>query len=337
MRHDVSQPHKTQELIDYAMQNDYNYFESCLFYLNNQCEQFLYSKLTKYSRNTYEICGKMPIKFFIPNCGDFKQVFQEQINRVPGNYFDYYLIQAVDEVCLKILFDYEIIPFFLEQKRKGLIKQFGLSIQTNPNVFKSLLDLHCWDIVQMPLNAFDYYFCYGKDNYELTEKYHLPVIAQAPVKCGILINEYPFNQWEDNIKQSFAFLKTLPQVKYILCGNSSIDTFRQTIEGFQQKAIYDPKAMQDKLKIWHENNYISCSGCNECYYICPQHIPIRTYFYLFNRSNNKFYFDSLVSLKETLNGEPCNICIGCKQCENICHNKLPIQQLLGNQIFAMRG
>ena len=196
MRHDTNNPQKSQELIDWGMARGVNHFESCWFYCNHQCEEFLYSLLTKYNRSDYYICGKMPIHGVVAY-QDFKEVFKIQLERVPGHYFDTYLLQALDERAVIDISENNIISYFLKEKEKGTIKRFGLSIQCTPETFKKYLDLKCWDVVQMPINYYDWYLCRYDENYKLACEYGLPIIAQAPVKGGLLVKDLPANSFKD--------------------------------------------------------------------------------------------------------------------------------------------
>ena len=127
MRHNANNPEASQKLIDWAMSNNINHFESCWFYMDFQCENFLYSKLTKYDRSKYYICGKMPIHGIVDRM-DFKEVYKEQLRRVPGHYFDTYLLQAVDARAAYPICENKMLDFFLSEKKKGNIKRFGISI-----------------------------------------------------------------------------------------------------------------------------------------------------------------------------------------------------------------
>ena len=76
MRHKTDMPHISQEIVDYAIANNQAYFETCYFYLNNKCEDFIYSLLTKYNREDYELCGKMPVRTIMEQYG-VKAIFEE--------------------------------------------------------------------------------------------------------------------------------------------------------------------------------------------------------------------------------------------------------------------
>lgn len=340
MRHDINNPQKSQELIDWAMLNGINHFESCWFYMDYKCEEFLYDKLKQYPRNSYYICGKMPIHGIV-QYQNFEEIFKTQLERVPGNYFDTYLLQALDERAILDLYENKIIKYFLKKKKENKIHRFGLSIQCRPETFKKLLELKCWDVVQMPLNYFDYYLCRYDENYKLALEYNLPIIAQAPVKGGLLINPNYINEslFSNNslVEVAFNFINNLPGIEMILCGNSSLDTFKNTVQAFEKKANINSENYLQAINNYKQNNKISCLECGRCTLSCPQHLPISAYIQLYNLAlYDKKYFNAFDILKNSPD-EPNHLCTpNCNKCVHNCPigNNIPL--LFHKQIFELR-
>lgn len=229
MRHKTDMPHISQEIVDYAIANNQAYFETCYFYLDNKCEEFIYSLLTKYNREDYELCGKMPVYNIMEQYG-VKAIFEEQCNRVPGGYFDIYLLQAINETSAIILKEQNVIPYLLEQKKAGKIKRLGISIQCTPEILEQYLKFNCWDIIQMPLNFYDWHCCRGNELYKLARKYGIPIIAQAPMKGGLLKDLD-----RGSTKFAIDFLRSLEGIEYILTGVSKLSTYKDTL-----KCLTDP-------------------------------------------------------------------------------------------------
>ena len=342
MRFDQIKNEENQQLIDWAMKNGINHFESCWFYLNYNCENFIYSLLKKYNREEYFICGKMPVHNILKN-NDYKDIFKEQLNRVPGNYFDTYLLQALDEKVILDLKELKIIPYFLQQKKKGLIKRFGLSIQCRPEIFKLLLDLKCWDVVQMPINYYDWYLCRYDENYKLACKYNIPIIAQAPVKGGLLTKKEFFNdklfkeRERNNFESAYDFIQNLPNIELILCGNSKLSTLQQTFNAINTfKKIEDFSTYEKAIKIFQNQNKINCLQCGRCTESCPQHLPVSAYIQLYNLAlENKTYFNALDILKGSPT-EPSHLCNFCSNCVISCPLNNNIPELFHSLIFELR-
>lgn len=342
MRHDINNPQKSQELVDWAMAHGVNHFESCWFYLNGQCEPFLYSLLNKYHRNEYYICGKMPIHNIV-QFQNFKDIFATQLERVPGHYFDTYLLQALNETSLYDIYTNEIIPFFLEQKKIGTIRRFGLSIQCIPETFKKYLDLKCWDVAQMPLNYYDWFLCRYDENYQLACEYGLPIIAQAPVKGGLLVkDQIPKDAFEKEqrtlTEAAFDFLSGLDNIEMVLCGNSSLETFQKSYQALEtyQKPISMDK-FEQVINSHKETLPISCLECARCMQVCPARLPILAYIKLYNLAlQDKKYFNAFDIVKHAPD-EPNHLCRpGCQECVNICPLHINIPQLFYSKIFELR-
>lgn len=62
---------RAQEIIDYAIENGINYFDTAYVYHNGESEKFLGEALKKYSRESYYLATK----FFILANPDYKAVF----------------------------------------------------------------------------------------------------------------------------------------------------------------------------------------------------------------------------------------------------------------------
>lgn len=342
MRHNFDCPEQGQQLIDWAMEHGINHFEHCSFYLNWKCEEYMYSLLKKYSREKYCICGKMPMYDVITR-RDFKELYKEQLNKVPGHYFDTYILQAVDDRVSLNIYEQNIIPFFLEEKRKGNIKRFGLSIQCLPEVFEKYLKLQCWDVVQMPINYYDWFLCRYNENYELARKYNLPIIAQAPVKGGLLLNNKnipkdSFISYErSNLEAAYDFVSQLEGIELILCGNSRLKTFKDTYNALNSSMKIPLEEFSKIIKNYSETIApIQCLSCMRCDRACEMGLPLAAFIRMYNLAlKNKYYFNAYSILKDSI-PDPLKICNHCGKCESMCPVDNNIPQILKDKIFELR-
>lgn len=313
-----------QKFIDYAISNEITYFETCEFYMNNQCEAYVYSLLNKYPREKYKIHGKLSKNTILIN--NWENIFNQQIKNIPGHYFDSYVFQALDEICLYPLLNTNILSFFQKQKEYGLIKEFGLSIQCGSDITKILLSLYDWDIIQMPLNFFDWYLCDGENNYNLAIKKNIPIIAQAPLKGGLL---------KDCVQEAYNFVTSLKGINSILCGNTRIETLELT-KNYIENPIQTNFNYIEYIKNYQKNNFINCIGCNKCSQICPNRIPIYTFIQMYNRALvNSTSFKDYCLLKTSI-GEPINLCSDCGKCKNICPLGKDFVKIFHDKIFELR-
>lgn len=339
MRHDSRQRQDSQRLIDWAMEHGVNHFEACWFYMNGECEPYLYSLLEKYNRDDYVICGKLPIHGVLETM-THQEVFEEQLRRVPGHYFDTYILQALDDRVYTEIQEKKIVEYFLEQKRLGKIKRFGLSIQCLPSTFKKYLEWKCWDVVQMPINYYDWFLCRYDECYKLACDYNLPIIAQAPVKGGLLVKPQwiPQDTFDVTLtKAACSFFNHLDNIEMILCGNSTLETFQETYEAFQNPVDISMEKYKSAIDVLVSNSYVNCTRCGKCIHVCPNGLPIAAFMTFYNLGlTNKSYFTALDVLKNACGGEPCHNCRNCGRCSARCPQGLNIPRLFTSHIFELR-
>lgn len=345
MRHDPSNFLNTQKIVDSAMQSGVNYFESCYFYLGGQCEHIVQESLNKYPRESYQLCAKMPVKGILENIKNPDKIFQEQLNNLHTDYFDVYLLQALDASCLNILQETKVIPYLLQKKKEGKIKQLGFSFHGTPYHLEKLLSLACWDVIQLQLNYYDYFLSSGKENYKLAEKYNIPIIVMGPTKGGTLINNLPAaarsllgEEWKF---YPYKFLFSLPKVKMILTGAENEFQLNENINYIQNKLAplteKEWQLLEQVINIYRKNNYIQCTGCNYCQ-PCPSGINISYYFKEYNNilkeGTNYYNFNNYMEFCR--DNMPNFICLNCGRCEKMCPQHLNIRQLFSSLIFQMR-
>lgn len=340
MRHDLSLYKLNKKMINHAINNNVKYFETGLGYLNFQCEDYVYSLLKDYSREKYNICGKLPVQGYC-QYNDFKKTYYEQLKKVPNNYFDFYLLQAINPIVNYEIIEQNMLSFFIEEKQKGNIVNLGFSTDCDSRALSCLLPLIKWDIAQIPLNYFDWYLCGAEQNYNLIQQFNIPIIAQAPLKGGFLINQLENNEKIILNNQLFNaaiyFIQKLSNIKYILTGCTSINHLNNYLK-YNNDNVFTEQQYKQVIESYKKRATINCLGCNKCYNSCLKKVPISAFFKLYNKglySYNNFL--DLMDLKYCYE-EPSIHCINCndKNCEKVCPQHLPIKQFLSNNIFYLR-
>lgn len=352
MRHNSNQQY-TKQLIEYALNNKINYFEACDFYLQNACEIRLGDALKQHPRTSYKLCDKFPlstIPYFIQknknwNLNDY---FNNQLAKCRTDYFDVYLIQALDERNFNYLEKYQIIDFFLKQKEQGKIKLLGFSFHGKIDILKQLLEMKCWDIVQFQLNYYDWILGEAKELYFLTKEYNLPIITMGPTKGGLLINNLPKKSL-DRLKENninpvylcYSFLETLDNVKIILSGAETYEMIKDNLNYFENESHkLTPEEWQhikQNIQDYQEQSLIQCTGCRYCVQRCPANLPIDKIFKEYNNfiqskdlQSREFLYQNIHSSNSTQN------CKNCGQCVKICPQHLNIPEIFHKQIFPVR-
>lgn len=334
MRHDLNK--NNQNIVDFAMSNNIHYFETCYFYLNHQCESYVYSLLQKYNRESYEICGKLSLsEAFRANNTDFKKMYFEQLEKVPGHYFDVYLLQTLRPQTFLQLHDSDLLEFFYQEKVKGHINRFGFSEQCDSQCLEQFLRYDCWDIAQMPLNYYDWYLCESDKNYALIKEHGIPIIAQAPYKGGTLVKDLPvpvelkLADYHRSLSQLALDFVQDKQPEIILAGCSTLSTVMQyEREHAMYRAIDNYDILEQAMNTYRQLKTIPCVLCDKCTKVCPQGIKIPLHIAAYNRAlQNKEKFFAGVSLLRYFDQEPINMCLHCQQCQQICPMHLDIPEL----------
>lgn len=339
MRHNPKDFITTQKIIDTAFENKITYIETCNFYLNSKCEEIAARALEKYPRESYHLCAKLPAKGTLEYFKDASIIFEQQLKTLNTDYFDTYLLQALDKSCFQILLETGTIQYLLKQKAAGRIKRFGFSFHDTAPVLEQYLKLGCFDVVQIQLNYYDWYLSVGKDNYEMCRKYDIPIIVMGPTKGGTLINNLPLEArsvFSDYKAAPLDFFKRLDGIETILTGANTTEMLLENINYMKQPITYKDSQFEEAINIYKKQNFIQCTGCGYCN-DCPVHINIKKYFYNYNQilldKNYSGFEDYMAFFKES---DPLQKCINCGRCEHMCPQHLPIRELFYKNIFQMR-
>ena len=176
---------KAQEIIDYAMEQGINYYDTAYVYHSGESEPFLGEALSKYPRDSYYLATK----FYVMAKPDIEQVFEEQLCKLRTDYIDFYLIHCVNEETIGAYTakNRHYMEFLLEQKAKGRIRHIGFSSHGKPETLEKFLNWSdAFEFVQIQLNYLDWTMQNAKRQYEIITEHGLPVWVMEPVRGGRL-------------------------------------------------------------------------------------------------------------------------------------------------------
>lgn len=349
MRHNPNNFSSIKTNVEYALSNGLNYFETAYFYLEYKSEKYLGNILSNYPRNEYKLCAKLPVMGILPQRNSPYFIFKDQLENFKVNYFDIYLLQALDSRAFPFIEKYKLLEFINDIKNNGKAKLVGFSFHDTPEILERYLNMYDWDVVQLQLNYYDWYIGYGKELYNLCKKYNKPVIVMGPAKGGTLTEKLPqeakyyLHIYDDTISSMdwcFKFLTTLDNVKIVLTGANNIPMIKQNIEFFSNEEnfglnIDDIDVLKHVIELYKKYNFIQCTGCGYCLEYCPKHLPINKIFSDYNqalkdKSKINIAYDNFKSDLSSFN------CIGCGNCVRHCPQHLDIPSLMHNQLFQMR-
>lgn len=331
----------TAEMVEYAIKNGVNYFDTAYGYHAGASEIVAGKVLAKYPRDSYYLASKFP-GYDPSNVYKKEEIFEEQIKKCGVEYFDFYLFHCLTENNLEVYLDPEIglFDYLMEQKAKGRIRHLGFSTHGTNETVKRFLEAYGehMEFCQIQLNYIDYDFQDAKTKIEMLKEYNIPVWVMEPVRGGKLASlpekfaaELNALRPEEGIPAwAFRFLQTIPEVTMTLSGMSNFAQMEDNVKTFCEDKPLNEAEWNKILEIGHELVHgIPCTACRYCTTECPQELNIPEFIKIYN----EFLFtgaetisaDSLKAFDE--DKRPAN-CVGCRSCEVVCPQNIEIAQFM---------
>ena len=327
---------ETEKMIDYALKNGVNYFDTAYVYHAGKSETVLGEILKKYPRESFMIADKYP-GHQIADTYEPEPIFLEQLERCKVDYFDYYLLHNVNENSINVYKDkkWGILEYFKEQKRLGKIKHLGFSCHCSVELLKEFLD-YCGDAMefcQIQLNYLDWTLQDGKAKYDLLTERNIPIYIMEPLRGGKLaslpddLNE-KLNELRGNItpvEWAFRFLLNLPNVRMILSGMSDFSQVKENVEIFKSdkplnetevSALFD---VAESLK-----DSVPCTGCGYCLKDCPKELNIPVFISVYNELKLQKAITTRMRLDALPEEKQPNACISCGLCAKNCPQNIKV-------------
>ena len=285
---------QTEKMVDYALENGVNYFDTAYPYHNGESELILGRCLKKHPRESFLLASKYP-GHQVSETYDPAAVFERQLQKCGVEYFDFYLLHNVCENSLPTYLDprWGIIEYFVEQKRRGRIRHLGFSSHGRLENLREFLDLHGdqMEFCQIQLNYVDWTLQQGKEKCALLGERNIPVWVMEPVRGGRLarLSEEEraplaaIHPQDSAAKWAFRFLLDIPQVKLVLSGMSSMEQMEENVRIFSQDAPLDAQEKQAVFAVADAiKNFVPCTACRYCCKGCPMGLDIPTLIGVYN-------------------------------------------------------
>lgn len=331
---------QTYRMVDLAMQNGVNYFDTAFPYHGGLSEVVIGKALSRYPRQSYLLATKYPGHQFASSY-DPKGVFEEQLQKCGVDYFDFYLLHNVCESSLPIYTDpkWGIIDYFVAQKKAGRIKHLGFSSHARPETLETFLDQYDkqLDFCQIQLNWLDWSLQEGKRKYELLTQRNVPIIVMEPLRGGKLLqlaeNELELLRAarpdETAAGWGFRFLTGLDNVRVILSGMSASEQMAQNIETFSVSKPLS-RAETDLLFAVAEGkkNAVPCTACRYCTAGCPMELDIPMLIAAYNDCKFASSFTVPMQMDALEESKRPSACIGCGACAAICPQHIDIPSVM---------
>ena len=333
---------RAQEIIDYAMAQGINYYDTAYVYHSGESESFLGKALKKYPRDSYYLATK----FYVMADPDIEKVFEEQLRKLDTDYIDFYLLHCVNEETCDAYMKPErkYLDFLMEQKAKGRIRHIGFSSHGKPATLEKFLNWSdCFEFVQIQLNYLDWTMQDAKKQYEIITEHGLPVWVMEPVRGGRLASLG--RKYDDMLQAAkpewsvpawaFHWLMSLDNVTMILSGMSDMDQIRDNVATFAKEEPLTKEQAMLLMNIaagYQSKLAVPCTACRYCCDGCPAGIDIPVWMNLYNELSLTKDRKRWEEAMKAENG-PAE-CIGCGQCTSHCPQSIDVPGYMGRLLDA---
>lgn len=283
---------KSEELVEYAFENGVNYYDTAYMYHNGESEVFLGRTMIKNHRKDIFLADKFPV-WLAPSEDGFERVFEEQCKRLGTDYFDFYLMHALDRENWDMIKKFGVLEKAARLKEEGKIRHLGFSFHDSIEVFKEIIDSwDGWEFCQIQLNYINIDHQAGIEGLEYTHKKGLDVIIMEPLLGGRLAN--PPAQVKkvlggrNPVQIALSFLWNRPEIKLVLSGMGAAEQVRDNIEYADRAKVgmlseEELAALAEAKRVFDSKPFVECTGCNYCM-PCPAGLDIPAIYSLYNRT-----------------------------------------------------
>ena len=340
---------KTQAMVDYAMEQGVNYYDTAWGYHDGHSETVMGKALSRYPRESYYLATKFP-GYDLSNMDKVEEIFEKQLEKCGVEYFDFYLFHNVCEMNIDAYLDekYGIYEYLMKQKEAGRVRHLGFSAHGNLDVMKRFLDAYGKDMefCQIQLNFLDWTFQGAKEKVELLKEWNIPVWVMEPLRGGKLAKLAAEDEKalkalrpEENIPAwAFRFLQSVPGVTMVLSGMSNLQQMQDNIHTFAEDKPLTKKEMDTLLQIADgmvKKIVLPCTACHYCTSHCPQSLPIPELLALYNEHCfTEGGFIAPMALSAYPQEKLPSACIGCRSCEAVCPQQIKISEAMAD--FAQK-
>ena len=326
------------EMVDYALKNGVNYFDTAYPYHEGMSEIVAGKVLSKYPRDSFNLASKYP-GHQISSSYNPAVIFEEQLKKCKVDYFDFYLLHNVCENSIETYLSdkWKIVDYFVEQRKLGRIKHLGFSSHALPETLKIFLDRYSseMEFCQIQLNYLDWSLQNAKEKCEILASYGIPVWVMEPLHGGKLavLPEGSQKKIEEAgstpVSMAFRWLQGIEGVTMVLSGMSSLEQMKENIEIFDKPMLLSEKENELLYEIAEEEKKsVPCTACRYCCDGCPQEIDIPKIISAYNDFVYSKSFTSRMYVESLEEGKRPGDCVSCGQCAEICPQKIDIPSIM---------
>lgn len=326
---------QTCKMVDAFLEAGFNYFDTAHNYIQGKSQAAVKTCIaTRHPRESFLLADKLsPSNFETEE--EIRPLFNRQLEIAGVEYFDFYLLHAMNTKFHEKYSRLRAYETCLELKKEGKIRHLGMSFHDTADVLDQILTN--WpelEFVQLQFNYLDYEDPRVQSRlcYEVCEKHGKPVMVMEPVRGGALVNlpQEALELIPNGSPASYAlrFVGGFPRVAMILSGMSDEAQMADnlaTMGNFKPLSDAEQEALVKVRTLYQAQHKVPCTACEYCVAGCPAGIPIPDIFALLNKKLAKEEYDEKAYAAFE---NQADACVECGACEGACPQRLEIRQLL---------
>ena len=335
---------QTAEMIDYAIRNGVNYFDTAWGYHQGNSERVAGKLLSQYPRESYCLASKFP-GYDVSNFGHVEEIFEEQLKKCRTEYFDFYLLHNIYEKNIDAYLDdatYHTVSYLLEQKAKGRIRHLGFSAHGEYEVMERFLAAYGdkMEFCQIQLNYLDWHFQKADKKVELLNRHNIPIWVMEPLRGGRLASlpedaasKLKALRPEETVPGwAFRFLQSVPGVTMVLSGMSDLPQMKENIATFSEDKPLSNEELDALVGIADDmvqGGILPCTACRYCTSYCPQGLDIPRLLALYNEHTfTGGGFLAPMAVEALPEDKRPSACVSCRSCEAVCPQQIKISEAM---------
>ena len=330
------------EMVDYALAQGINYFDTAWGYHNGQSEIAIGKALARHPRDSFYLASKFP-GYDLANINKVDEIFETQLQKCGVDYFDFYLVHNVCETNIDAYTDPQlgIVNRLLERKKTGQIRHLGFSVHANQANFERFLACHGehMEFCQVQLNYLDWSFQNAKAKVDVLNSLGIPIFVMEPLRGGRLVNLSEADRSilrqlrpdESTQAWAFRFLESVPGVTVVLSGMSNLEQLQDNCRIFEAPAPLSRHEYDTLLQLaerMHKTTGVPCTACRYCTEYCSQGLDIPNLLSLYNE--HVFTgggFLAPMAIEAMAESMRPSACLACRACEAVCPQEIKISEV----------
>lgn len=361
---DIVDQEAVNRLVDHALENGVNLFDSSPVYLQGQSEKATGIALKRHPRDSYFISTKLS-NFSNYTRENSMLMYRKSFENFQTDYIDYYLLHSIGgggvEAFEKRYVHNGMLDFLMEERKAGRIRNLGFSFHGDKQSFDEFMKFHekyHWDFVLIQLNYVDWTHAGGRNTNarylqgEL-DKRGIQSFVMEPLLGGRLakVPQHIASRLKERDPQrsiaswAFRFAGTQEGVLCVLSGMTYMEHLQDNLKSFSPLVPLTPEDLdflEETAELMQKYPTVPCTNCKYCM-PCPYGIDIPAILQHYNKCVNEGQIASgrqteeyrkarrayLVSYDRAVPKlRQASRCIGCGICTSHCPQDIKIPQEL---------